>query len=395
MCGIAGIVHLDGSPFDPGVDGERLAGMAGAMHHRGPDERSVMSWRNVGMAFNRLSIVDLANGRQPFDTPDARVSAVVNGEIYNHGELRRAFEPGSFRSGSDCEVLPRLYQARGRAMFDEVNGMFAMALLDRERRCLWLARDRLGIKPMFYCRTGDGRSLLFASELKGLFAHPGAPRDFDWEAALGRQRTLDLRGRQLPSYFRGIERVPAGSVVEVDLAGGGWETFSYWGVEVAGRDGESGDGREADFVEEYGALLADSVVKRTMGDVPFGVFLSGGIDSAAVTAFAAGAGKDFPTFSTMSRSTIGNGDAESAAAVAGHLGLANRQVFFDCERSGIGPEDWRRILWHCEMFDVGREQLYKYSLHQFAKAEYPELKIILLGQGSDEFAGGVFPQSVG
>lgn len=388
MCGIAGIIHLDQQPFEGEYHQALLTRMADAIWHRGPDDRALFTWENVGIAFNRLSIVDLEGGRQPFQTPNGRVVAAVNGEIYNHQELRRSLRSVPFRSRSDCEVIPFLYEERERAMFDDINGMFAMVLLDRWERRLWLARDRLGIKPMFYCRSEDQRAFLFASEIKGLLAHPAAPRQFDWQAALGRQRTVDVRGRLLPSYFKGIERVEPGSVLELCLDTGSTSSFQYWTIDTGSRLPDDSLYKTEDAVQEFKHLLGDSVRKRTMGDVPFGVFLSGGIDSSAVATLAAEETKSFPTFSVLSRSTAGNGDAAGAAAVAGYLGLANHQVFFDLEQSHIGCNEWRRILWQCEMFDVGGEQLYKFYLHQFAKSVYPDLKIILLGQGSDEFTGG-------
>ena len=395
MCGIAGIVHLDGSPYSPDTDRPRLEAMASALRHRGPDDQQVLTWNNVGIAFNRLSIVDLEHGHQPFHTPDGEISAVVNGEIYNHAELRGAFDPGVFQSRSDCEVIPHLYRSRERAMFDDINGMFAMALLDRGKRRIWLARDRLGIKPLFHCRTLDGNSLLFASEIKGLLAHPDAPREFDWEAALARHRTLDLRGRELPSYFRGIERVPAGSVLEIALDRRETQAFRYWSLDEVGRIEDSDASDESEYVEAFRELLADSVQKRTMGDVPFGIFLSGGVDSAAITALAATGGVDFSAFTSLGRSSLGNGDAEAALSVAEFSNVALHSVQIDGGASAVSPDDWRRILWSCEMYDIGGEQLHKYALHQFAKTVSPELKFILLGQGSDEFTGGYLHTLIG
>ncbi|MEO8135259.1 MAG: asparagine synthase C-terminal domain-containing protein, partial [Betaproteobacteria bacterium] len=148
------------------------------------------------------------------------------------------------------------------------------------------------------------------------------------------------------------------------------------------------------YVERYGELLADSVRLRLMSDVPYGVFLSGGVDSAMVTALAAQAGP-CATFTILSRSTVGSGDVEAARGLALNLGLPNHQLFIDEQNTGVAPDDWRRILWGCEMFPASAEQLFKFYLHAFAKQRYPALKVILLGQGSDEFNGGYISRTLG
>lgn len=230
MCGIAGFINLDGRPLVNGQDEPILKRMGDAIHHRGPDDTQTMLWENVGFIFKRLSIVDLAGGRQPFTTQDGRVSAMVNGEIYNHQEIRKELAMRHrLASHSDCEVVPYLYIDRDKRMFDPVNGMFAVALLDRASRRLLLARDRLGIKPLFYCVADGGKVLVFASELKGLFAHPAVPREFDWSRALARTWSgRDTRPEEMASCFQGIDRVPAGSILDLDLSAGGFSVETYW-----------------------------------------------------------------------------------------------------------------------------------------------------------------------
>ncbi len=385
MCGIAGFIHLNNKPFDEHEDLAILHKMGNAINHRGPDDKQTLVWRNTGLIFNRLSIVDLQNGGQPFTTPDGRISAIINGEIYNHRDIRKNLAHHPFQSQSDCEVIPYLYLEHEMQMLQPVNGMFALALLDRKQNRLLLARDRIGIKPLFYCHLEAEKLLLFASELKGLFAHPLCPKQFDWVAALARNRTHDLNKTEHPSYFKGIERVPAGHILSIELTAQHIKTQPYWQLP---------DTREdfsirlvEDYIEGYRELLTDSVQKRLMADVRFGTFLSGGIDSGAVTSIAAQTCQ-FPTFSVSTQSTIGNGEAQMSHNVASALQLPNHQVHFDWQALDIVPQDWQKILWHCELFEINAEQLYKFYLHQFAKQAYPDLKIILLGQGSDEFNGG-------
>ncbi|MEZ5503370.1 MAG: asparagine synthase (glutamine-hydrolyzing) [Halioglobus sp.] len=393
MCGIAGYINLNGAPMDRERDGPVLEAMGRAMAYRGPDDTQSMLWDNVGFIFKRLSIVDLGGGRQPFEVGNGRVCAMANGEIYNHRAIRTALAPRwRLDTQSDCEVLPYLYLERGLDLLAPVNGMFATAILDRHEKRLLLARDRIGIKPLFYCVTPDNSAFVFASELKALFAHPSVPRDFDWRAALAQDNTLDTRGRELPSFFRGIERLPAGHLLDLSLATGRFTVQPYW--HKPPRD--DGHARQSvdDYVAGYRDLLEDSVKLRLMTDVGLGVFLSGGIDSAAVAAIAA-RHMAFPTFSVSSRSTVGSGDVEASLLVAKHLGLVNHQVYFDHDRTRITPDHWREVLWACEYPLASAEQLYKYFLHGFAHERYPNLKVMLLGQGVDELAGGYMEWTLG
>lgn len=393
MCGIAGIVNLDGRPLTRGRDDLILGAMGDAMQHRGPDDTQFMLWQNVGFVFKRLSIVDLDGGKQPIETADGRISAMVNGEIYNHREIRSALGARHvFHTQSDAEVIPYLYLERDLGLFEPANGMFAVALLDREKRRLLLGRDRAGVKPLFYYVSDDQKLLVFASELKALFAHPDVPRAFDWQHAFTDWLVPFTGVRELPSGFRGIKRVPAANILDVSLTDGTCRLNTYW--QLPARDLGAPIQPASFYADRYRDLLAESVHLRLMSDVPYGVFLSGGIDSAIVTALAAREGP-LPTFTVLSRSTVGSGDAHAAHEVATSLGLPNHQLFFDEQNIGVTPDDWRRILWNCEMFTASPEQLFKFYLHAFAKQRYPALKVILLGQGSDEFNGGYISKVLG
>ncbi len=393
MCGIAGYINLDGRPLEPAADACVLASMGAALHHRGPDDTRTLLWQNVGFVFKRLSIVDLRGGAQPMDAGDGRISAMVNGEIYNHRDIRANLaDRHVFHTQSDCEVIPYLYLDRELDLFAPVNGMFAVALLDRQKRRVLLARDRMGVKPLFYCIADGGRVLVFASELKGLFAHPAVPRVFDWHAALSDSAGRNPDVHEYPSGFRGIERVPAASIVDVDLDCRSTKVKRYWMLPP--RDAAPARYPAPHYVDGYRALLEDSVKLRLMSDVGYGVFLSGGIDSSTIAAIAARAGP-FPTFSVLSPSTDGSGDARGAHEVASTLGLPNHQVLFDETTIAVGPEQWRRVLWACELYSLTAEQLFKFNLHAFAKRRYPGLKVMLLGQGSDEFNGGYISQVLG
>ena len=393
MCGIAGIVHLDGRPLETGADVPILEAMGGAIRHRGPDDSQLMVWNNVGFVFRRLAIVDIDGGRQPITTADGRVSAMVNGEIYNHRDIRADLSARHrLRTQSDSEVIPYLYIDRDLDLFEPANGMFAIALLDRARRRVLLGRDRVGVKPLFYHRSPDGRLLVFASELKALLAHPMVPRSFDWPSAFRDVFVRSADPHEMPSGFRGIVPLPPATILDISLTSGNTKLVTYWKLPArsTGRDSTPA----SSYVTRYRELLEDSVRLRLMSDVPYGLFLSGGIDSAVVAALAARTAP-VPTFTVLSRSTVGSGDAEAARMVARALGLPNHQVLFDEPRIDLTPEAWRRVLWSCETFVTGPEQFFKFHLHAFAKQRYGAMKVMLLGQGSDEFNGGYIAWPLG
>jgi asparagine synthase (glutamine-hydrolysing) len=274
-------------------------------------------------------------------------------------------------------------------MLDDLLGMVALVVWDRRRRRLLLARDRFGIKPLFYAEVGN--RLLFASEVKALLTHPDCPRQFDWDAALAdpwlAQDPAATWSRPR-SYFRGIEHLPGGCLVDARLRPRRVEQRPYWtpplGQPPAPADHRRGDRR---WIAAYGELLRDSVRRCLMADVEIGVFLSGGIDSIAVAALAARHAR-LHTFTVLGRSTLHNGDAEHAHRAAARLGLPNHQVIFDWQETPFQPDHWKQLLWLCETPYTGPEQLYKFHLHRYARSVRPGLKVILTGQGSDEFNGG-------
>ncbi|PZT77245.1 MULTISPECIES: asparagine synthase (glutamine-hydrolyzing) [unclassified Streptomyces] len=383
MCGLAGVISTSGTTLPPETRNTLLA-MAAAVAHRGPDDEQFLLDGRVGLAYRRLSVIDPAGGAQPLTSPDGSLVLIANGEIYNHRELLAGLPGVRPRTGSDCEVLLHLYRARGLDFLAEVRGMFAFALWDRTRGTLLLGRDRFGIKPLYLHR--DGTRAVFGSEVKALFSDPRTPRAIDWPAALADpmlSATPTLSDAPPTSWFQGIEQVPAGAVLEIDSANGRTRTHRYWQLPTPGGDSDASDD---EFAAAYRDLLASSVAEHTAADVEVGLFLSGGIDSVAVAALAARTAS-LQTFTVLSGSTLVNGDAEHAHRSAASLGLTNHQVLF-------GPQDiptaeeWKRLLWLLETPLCGPEQFYKAGLHRYARSARPDLKVILVGQGSDEFNGG-------
>jgi asparagine synthase (glutamine-hydrolysing) len=279
MCGLAGILVLDGEPPDPLV----LGRMGLALAHRGPDSEGLLVDDHappyVGFVHRRLSIIDLSrDADQPLGGEDGSVQCMLNGEIYNFRELRRELESRHvFRSRGDTEVIVHGYEERGDDIIGALDGMFALALWDSRRRRLLLARDAFGKKPLYY--WSDGRRLVFASEIKGLFA-AGVPAEMD-SASLGEYLAFGYTPTPR-TLFRGIHRVPAASFLVAD-ANGVHAPKRYWDLGFPAADTVL-DVRLGDAAAAVRGLLTEAVRKRLMADVPLGVLLSGGMDSSAVAA---------------------------------------------------------------------------------------------------------------
>jgi asparagine synthase (glutamine-hydrolysing) len=389
MCGLAGMARIDGGALDPESDAI-VSAMARLVAHRGPDGREMMREGPVALAFTRLSLVDPERGGQPLVSDDGSLVLICNGEVYNHRELAAGLPSGTrLRTGSDCEVLLYLYREHGTAFLDRVRGMFGLVLWDRRRNRLVLARDRFGIKPLYYHRSA--RRLVFSSEIKALFADPGTPRQLDWEAALTSPMLSAapyLRETSPSTWFAHVDYVPAGGILQIDLRDGTTREHRYWQFPApAGSHGTERTGTGAQLIASYGELLASSVAECATADAELGLFLSGGVDSAAVAALASRHAKPLHTFTALSAATYRNGDAGHGNQVAEFLDLPNHQVVFDADRVP-GVAEWRRLLWLLETPQCGPEQFYKHELHRYAKDTRPELRGMLLGAASDEFNGG-------
>jgi len=277
MCGIAGILRCDGAAPGPGL----LRAMTTAIAHRGPDGDGFFSDGPVGLGHRRLAIIDLVTGDQPMSSDDGSVVLIFNGEIYNFRELRRELEArgATFRTASDTEVILHAYEAWGVDCLPRLRGMFTFALWDKARRRLFLARDRVGIKPLVY--AWDGRRLLFGSEIKALLEDPTLPRELDWEAL---RDFLTLHYIPSPrTIFRSIRKLPPASYLLLDLDRPEPEIRRYWDLRFEPDERPS----EADWLEGLRWHLSDAVRSHLVSDVPIGAFLSGGVDSSTVVALMA------------------------------------------------------------------------------------------------------------
>ena len=382
MCGLAGIARI-GAPELTAPSDSVLRRMLTAVAHRGPDESVLFQKGPVGLGFARLSLVDLVGGGQPLQTEDGSLVLIANGEIYNHKDLAAGLARGTrLRTRSDCEVLLHLYRRDGESFLDRVRGMFALVLWDRDRGRLVFARDRFGIKPLFYHRNAE--RVVFGSEIKALFEDEATPRSVDWERALAdplMSGSTALECEPTHAWFHEIELVPAATIVTFDLATGGSAEHEYW--KFPHYDGDFA-GSEADLVKTYGEALQRSVSESETADVEVGLFLSGGIDSAAVAALAVSKPQ---TFTALNASTLINGDAEHGHRVASLLGLANHQVLIDADHVPTAHE-WKNHLWLLETPLAGPESYYKREIYRYVAKYQPQIKGMLLGAGSDEFNGG-------
>jgi asparagine synthase (glutamine-hydrolysing) len=385
MCGLAGLLLKNGylgSEIEP-----ILQTMGQQIAHRGPDDEQIFINGSLGAVFRRLSIVDVVGGRQPLFNEDHSLMLMVNGEIYNHRDLKsRLKQPHQFRTQSDCEIILHLYEEKGEDFVNDLNGMFTLVLWDQNLQRLILARDRLGIKPLYY--TESNQRLLFGSEIKALLAYPDCPRELNWVEALSYQPQRIFSDDYLPSFFKNINYLPAGHLLIADQPTNRITVKRYWRLTPLSEEEYASDTRsEQEIIAGYGELLADSVKLRLMADVEVGLFLSGGIDSVSVATLAA-RHQQLHTFSVLSQSTFQNGDAQAGHLAAKYLDIPNHQILYSWHDNPFTQAHWKALLWLCETPLCNAEHLYKYHLHRYAKHLRPALKVILLGQGSDEFNGG-------
>jgi asparagine synthase (glutamine-hydrolysing) len=321
MCGITGWANLN--PRTPPADGaeELLRSMCDRMQHRGPDSEGYLVDDGVALGMRRLAIIDLLTGEQPAFNEDHSVAVILNGEIYNYREVRADLETRghSFRSESDTEVLPHLYEEYGSDMVQHLNGMFAFALWDDRRRRLFIARDRFGEKPLYWGVFDN--TLLFASEPKVLLAHPSVRPNLNLNA-LRQYLSFDYVPAPL-SIYEGISKLPAAHTLT--LEDGKIKVERYWKLSYQTRQPVPSVNEAAEQLRE---LLADAVRMRMVSDVPLGVLLSGGIDSSLVTALAVRASSETVKTFSISFAEASFDESQYARAVAKFLGTDHHEERF-------------------------------------------------------------------
>ncbi|OII37709.1 asparagine synthase (glutamine-hydrolyzing) [Curtobacterium sp. MMLR14_014] len=372
MCGVAGILELDGRPF---TDRDTLTAINDCQDHRGPNESGYHVDGPLGLGFKRLSVIDVPHGQQPMVDADARVSLVFNGEIYNYRELRAELEARGhrFRTSSDTESILRGYLEWGPDVVHRLNGMFAFGIHDGRTNRLLLARDRLGIKPLYWAKV-NGR-FVFASEMKSIFAVPG----FEKKANLaGISSYLTFRQPVWENnYFDGIEKVLPGHLVEV--FDGSIVDREYWQLPVPDIDDSKSEAEWIDLADE---MLGKAIDRCLVSEVPLGSYLSGGLDSSLIVAMMARrVDRPVQTFS------VGYGvgaydEGIFAQQVADYVGAEHTHLVVDQDtyKEGLAP-----LIRHRDApLSIPQE----IAVHELSKEMKRHVTVALSGDGADELFGG-------
>lgn len=373
MCGIAGIFHLEtAKPVDP----ERVRKMTDVLSHRGPDGSGVWTAPGVGLGHRRLSIIDLGGGAQPMHSADEALTLTFNGEIYNFRELRKELEAAgyAFRTDSDSECILHGWHHWGPKCVEHFHGMFAFAIYDARTRQLFLARDRLGVKPLHYALLSDG-SVIFGSELKALTAHPALRREPDLNAvddymAFGYVPDASC-------ILRGVQKLPAGHTLLLQQGRALPQPERYWDIDFSKRV----KGSQAELEEELLRLMRQAVASRMVADVPLGAFLSGGVDSSSVVALMAETSRQPVKTCSIGFDVGALDESEYAEVIA-------KRFATDHRNRTVAADDYALIDLLADHFDepfADASALPTYRVCQMAREN---VIVALSGDGADEAMAG-------
>jgi len=375
MCGINGIAFSSRSRRR--VDAAALKRMRDVITHRGPDDEGIYIDENVGLGHRRLSIVDVASGHQPMTNEDGSLYITYNGEVYNHADYREELESRGhvYRTHCDTETILHLYEDYGDACVEHLRGMFAFAIWDRNKRELCIARDRLGIKPLYYVHTDDG-SLYFASEIKALLEARAVKPELNFGAFSDYLANHATSGEE--TLFGGVKRLMPGHTL--NWRDGEIKIKKYWDVSFAkvAPNGHS----DKDYIAEWSELFRKSVELRLMADVPLGMFLSGGIDSSAIAAVMSTlVDEPIKTFSVAFKEREAN-ELEYARLVARAYNTDHHEVVISPEEFfGALPD----LIWH---EDEPLAHPSSVALFFVSRLAAQHVKVVLTGEGSDELMAG-------
>ena len=377
MCGICGIVNFD--PIEL-VNRSVIENMTEALAHRGPDDDGHFVEGRVGLGFRRLSIIDLSGGKQPIFNEDGSAAIIFNGEIYNYRDLAAELAAAghTFKTRSDTETILHAYEEYGDDCVQHLRGMFGFAIWDRRKRRLLLARDRLGVKPVYYYR--NHRFFAFASEIKALLEIPSIPREVDPEAL-----DLYLSLRYVPgprTMFKNIFRLQPGHVLVMDEAG--VRTRKYWDINYSAPRPHSAQ----DSLERFSELLEESVRMRLIAEVPLGVFLSGGLDSSAILALMSkvAGGDRVKTFSVGYEASSAK---EEEANEFEYARLATNAFAAEHHEYRLSPKEFEGfvpdLVWHLDEPLADPSSIPLYFISKLAREH---ITVVLSGEGADEILAG-------
>ena len=375
MCGINGIAFSSRSGRR--VDAAVLQRMRDVITYRGPDDEGIFIDGPVGLGHRRLSIVDVSGGHQPMTNEDGTLRITYNGEIYNHSDFRAQLEALGhiYQTHCDTETILHLYEEHGEHCVDYLRGMFAFAIWDQRRKELFIARDRLGVKPLYYVHTDEG-SLYFGSEIKTLLEAGAIKPEINYRAMPDYLANHATSGEE--TLFRGVKRLLPGHVML--WRDGELRVSRYWDVSFVKHED---DGRsDKDYIAEWSELFRTSVRLRLMADVPLGMFLSGGIDSSAIAAVMSGmVTEPIKTFSVAFKEREAN-ELEYARLIARQYKTNHHEVV-------VSPQDFfatlPKLVWHEDEPLAHPSSVALYFVSQLASQH---VKVVLTGEGSDELLAG-------
>ena len=370
MCGICGIVDIKRQrPVDPAL----LKRMTDLMYHRGPDDEGTYTHKNMGMGVRRLSVIDLSGGHQPISNEDSSVFAIQNGEIYNFQELRHETESKGhiYKTKSDTEVIVHLYEEYGEEFVGKINGMFSIALWDTREEKLVLARDRVGIKPLFY--YFDDHKFVFASEVKAIIKDLAIRRRINMKA-LNQYLTYGFVPAPL-TMLEGIIKLLPGHMLIYQR--GKLEIKQYWNINYA----EPAEGPQDDYLAHFDEVMKNSIRRHLISDVPLGVFLSGGIDSSVIVAVASGLVKGPVDTFSITFDDEDHDESRFVRIVANRFKTNHHELRIKANAIGILP----KLIQYMDEPVGDPCALATYHLSMFAK-QY--VTVALAGDGGDELFGG-------
>ena len=379
MCGIVFILNKNGQP----IPREALEMSIETMQHRGPDEQSIITSENYGVAFNRLSIVDVAGGHQPFYNEDKSLMLICNGEIYNHPSLREKLTAKGhrFQTHSDCEVILHLYQENKETFIEELNGMFAFILIDSKAKRAIVGRDRLGIKPLFMYESPN--HLILSSEAKGIFSTGLVEPSINAQSVYDFFMFSYIPGRS--TLFNKISHFPPASIMRIDLQRGTHSLSEYWSPEFPSFENKIYSA--GPYAESLRTTFTHAVNSHILGDLPVGSYLSGGLDSTVTTLILKeilGSTANLKTFSIKFADP--KFDESPIFKKTAEMGGFDSEIV---EVPNIDAQLFQKVLYHLEQPQRSLMDIPMFSMaEQVRKNGY---KVVLSGEGSDELFGGYLP----